>query len=49
MLLLFTSDAPPLRVGPQIVGKTRVRVYVDNIVGPDGDKSQKVSRIEALP
>jgi len=49
VLLLFTSDAPPLRVGRQIVGKTHVRVYVDNIVGPDGDKSQKVSRIEALP
>lgn len=49
VLLLFTSDAPPLRVGRQIVGKTYVRVYVDNIVGPDGDKSQKVSRIEALP
>lgn len=49
VLLPFTSDAPPLRVGRQIAGKTRVRVYVDNIVGPDGDRSQKVSRIEALP
>jgi hypothetical protein len=49
VLMLFTSDAPPLRVGRQIVGKSHVRVYVDNIVGPDGDKSQKVSRIEALP
>ena len=49
VLLLFTSDAPPLRVGRQIAGKTRVRVYVDNIVGPDGDTFQRVSRIEALP
>lgn len=49
VLLLFTRDAPPLRVGRQIVGKTYVRVYVDNIVGPDGDMSQKISRIEALP
>jgi hypothetical protein len=47
--LLFTSNAPPVRAGLQIVGKTYVRVYVDNIVGPDGDKSQQVSRIEALP
>ena len=49
VLLLFTSDAPPLRVGRQIAGKTHVRVYVDNVVGPDGDTSQKVSRIEVLP
>ncbi len=49
VLLPFTSDAPPVRVGRQIVGKTYVRVYVDNVVGPDGDKSQKVSRIVALP
>jgi hypothetical protein len=49
VLLPFTSDAAPLRVGRQIAGKTRVRAYVDNIVGPDGDMSQKVSRIEALP
>jgi hypothetical protein len=48
VFLLFTSDAPPLRVGRQVVGKTHVRVYVDNIVGPDGDTSQKVSRVEAL-
>jgi hypothetical protein len=49
VILLFTSDAPPLRLGRQIVGKTSVRVYVDNIVGPDGDESHQVSRIEALP
>jgi len=49
LLLGFTRDAPPLRVGRQVVGKTRVRVYVDNIVDPDGDTSQRASRIEALP
>ena len=49
MHLLFASDAPPLRVGRQIVGRTYVRVYVNNIVGPDGDRSQEASRIEALP
>ena len=49
LLLGFTRDAPPLRVGRQVVGKTRVRVYVDNIVDPDGDTSQKALRIEALP
>ncbi len=45
----FTRDAPPVRGDRQVVGKTRVRVYVDNIVDPDGDTSQKASRIETLP
>lgn len=49
VLIGFTSDAPPLRVGRQVIGETRVRVFVDNIVDPDGNTSQKALRIEALP
>lgn len=49
VLIGFTSDAPPLRVGRQVIGETHVRVYVDNVVDPDGNTSQKALRIEALP
>jgi hypothetical protein len=49
VLLPFTRDTTPQRVGVQIAGKTRVRVYVDNVVGPDGEISRKLVRVAAEP
>lgn len=49
VLFNFTKEAPPIRAGEQVVGKTPVRVYVNNVVGPNGDTSQTPTRIETLP
>ncbi len=49
VVLTFTRDTTPQRVGVQISGKTHVRVYVDNVVGPDGEISRKLLRVVAKP